>query len=179
MPQTLLSSPFYKQGNQGSEMLVNLPTITQLLHGKAQVRIKSQLFIMMVQSLTIRSCHYQLHFNDSQVPSMLKSSLYMESLASTDKERSSRDMFPGTTSHSVFINRKLDPRESTERPSVLFALAALIHDKMKVVSIQKGWTPHVPVWGASNSIDLNSKNRPLFHSKSKGGRGMPISCFLA
>lgn len=69
-------------------MLVNLPTITQLLHGKAQVRIvKSQLFIMMVQSLTIRSCHYQLRFNDSQVPSMLKSSLYMESLASTDKER--------------------------------------------------------------------------------------------
>ena len=120
-------------------MLVNLPTITQLLHGKAQVRIvKSQLFIMIVQSLTIRSCHYQLRFNDSQVPSMLKSSLYMESLASTDKERSSREMFPGTISHSVFINRMLDPREPTERQSVLFPLAVLIHDKMKAVSIQKG-----------------------------------------
>lgn len=69
---------------------------------------------------------------------MLKSSFYMERLVSTDRERSSREVFPGTVSQIVFISRKLDPSDSTERGSVPFLLAVFVPDKTKAVSIQKG-----------------------------------------
>ena len=189
----------------------------------------------MVQSLIIRSCHHQLHFSDSQVHSMLKTSFYMERLVSTDHpEKCSLELFPTLYSSVeswtpvillregqflsyrpfLFLIRQrqcLSKKEAFLWPHVpiccsVAKLYPTLCDPMDciltgssvhgisqakvlewvTISISRGysqprnWTciscigrrillslSHLGIWMARNSIDLNRKNRPLFHSKPK------------
>ena len=188
--------------------------------------------------MILRSCHYQLHFSDSQVHSMLKSSFYMERLVSTDRERSSEkcslELFPklyssvGSWTPAILLREGqflfywpflslirqrqcpskkeaflwphgpiccsvanlyptlCDPMDCILPGSSVHGISQAKVLEWVTISISRWYfqprnrtcvscigrriilsLSHLGIWKAHNSIDLNRKNRPLFHSKPK------------